>query len=235
MNKNFKMYAICWFIVLALFNAICFITPNEIDGFSKFGGAFWGSYIMVTIAFIGQLICAYIGFKAENLKKLFFNMPYITISYAALILTIIVNAIFMAVPDLPNYVAIIVSLIILGFTAINIIMAKATSEEIINTDEKIKTKTNFIKISTMNVKNLVDSTNDRVVKSELEKAYDALSYSDPMSSDELKVEEAKITLKIDELANAIQSGNEDVDSIKKLVSEFLTLISQRNNKCKLLK
>ena len=78
MKKTFNYYSICWLISLAVFNVIAFVTPNEIAGISKFTGAFWVGYIFITLAFIGQLGCAYNAFKAENLKKLFYNIPLIS-------------------------------------------------------------------------------------------------------------------------------------------------------------
>ena len=124
MNKNFKLYIICWAILLALFNVICFVTPNEAAGLNKFGGAFWIGYIFITAAFIGQLVCAYIAFKAENLKKLFYNLPLITLSYTGLILTLIFGGLAMAIPNLPVWVGAVTCLLILGFNAIAIIKAK---------------------------------------------------------------------------------------------------------------
>lgn len=40
MKSKFKMYVIVWAAVVVLFNVIVFITPNEVAGMSKFGGAF---------------------------------------------------------------------------------------------------------------------------------------------------------------------------------------------------
>ena len=74
MNKKFKYYALIWVILLAVFNVICFVTPNEAYGMNKFGGAFWSGYIFITIAFIGQLICAFIALKTEDKTKLFLNI-----------------------------------------------------------------------------------------------------------------------------------------------------------------
>lgn len=44
MKSKFKMYVIVWVAVVVLFNVIVFITPNEVAGMSKFGGAFWVGY-----------------------------------------------------------------------------------------------------------------------------------------------------------------------------------------------
>ena len=75
MNKRFRTYAVIWAILFALVNAICFVAPNELAEANKFVGAFWTGYIFITLAFIGQLACAYIAFKVKNLKKLFYAPP----------------------------------------------------------------------------------------------------------------------------------------------------------------
>ena len=95
MKKNFKYFAVIWAILLALFNVICFVTPDEMNGMSKFGGAFWVGYIFITIAFVGQLICAFIAFKAENIEKMFYNVPLISLSFIGLIVMAVVGALTM--------------------------------------------------------------------------------------------------------------------------------------------
>ena len=82
MKKTFGFFSIIWAIFLALFNVIVFVTPNEAGGMTKFGGAFWVGYIFITIAFIGQLVCAFFAFKPSDKQKVFYNIPLVTISYA---------------------------------------------------------------------------------------------------------------------------------------------------------
>ena len=250
MSKYFKYYAVCWCIAFVIFSVIYFVVPMkaEIGGIIKVEQNIMGSYIMIAITFIGQLICAYIAFRAKTLKKMFFNLSYITLSYAALILTIGINIKCRMTIGLPSYVPIIISLVILAFLVVNVIQVKVVSDMILETDEKVKTKTAFIKTTTLNVKGLIDNANDTVVKNELEKVYEAIKYSDPMSSVDLYDEETKISTKISELSDILndESGEnveeikkiekvEKIDNIKGLVKEILSLINARNNKCKLLK
>ena len=89
MKKTFGFFAIIWALFLALFNVIVFVTPNEAGGMTKFGGAFWVGYIFITIAFIGQLVCAFFAFKPSDKQKVFYNIPLVTISYAGLIVMLI--------------------------------------------------------------------------------------------------------------------------------------------------
>lgn len=233
MKKNFKLYVICWAILLAVFNVICFVTPSQVAGMSKFGGAFWSGYVFITLAFIGQLVCAYIAFKADNLKKLFYSLPLITISYSGLILTVVVGAACMAIPNLPNWVGIIVCLLILAFNAIAVVKATAAAELVSEIDDKVKAQTQFIKMAAVDAQNITNRAQSAAAKAECKKVYEALRYSDPMSTPALEAEEAKISAALGELAAAVSAG--DDEKVTAAANELILLVKERNNKCKALK
>ena len=236
MKKTFKTYAVLWLILLAVFNVVCFVTPSEtvINGvaYEKFGGAFWTGYIFITLAFIGQLVCAWFAFKAENLKKLFYNLPLISISYTGLILTIVLGAICMAIPNLPNWVGIIVCILVLAFTAMSVIKASAASDVVEKIDNNVKAQTLFIKSLTVDAESLLSRAGTPDAKGACKKVYEAVRYSDPMSNVALAGLESQITLKFNEFSNAVTGGAEDIGS---LADELVVLIGDRNKKCKLLK
>lgn len=232
MNKKFKYYAIVWAILLAVFNVICFVTPGEAAGMSKFGGAFWAGYIFITIAFIGQLVCAYIALKTDDKTKLFYNIPIIRVSYTGLILTLVFGALCMAIPNLPNWVGIIVCLLVLAFTAIAVIKAKAAADVVENIDAKVKAKTIFVKTLTVDAENLFARATTPEAKDACKKVFEAVRYSDPMSNDALAGVESQITLKFNEFSNAMAGGAENIAALS---DELVVLIGDRNKKCKLLK
>ena len=232
MKKNFKLYIICWAILLALFNIICLVTPNETAGLSKFGGAFWIEYIFITAAFIGQLVCAYIAFKAENLKKLFYNLPLITLSYTGLVLTLIFGGAAMAIPNLPGWVGAVTCLLILGFNAIAIIKAKAAAELVESVDKKINRQTGFIKNLTAEAESLVLHAKSDEVRTECKMVYEAARYSDPMSNIRLADIEEKITAEMQQLCEAV--ANHDSEIAAAVACELIALIEDRNEKCKFI-
>lgn len=231
MNKKFKYYAIIWAILLAVFNVICFVTPSEAAGMSKFGGAFWSGYIFITLAFIGQLVCAYMAFKADSLKKLFYNLPIITISYTGLILTIIFGALCMAIPNLPNWAGIIVCLLVLAFTAIAVIKAKAASDVVENVDNKVKAQTLFVKSLTVDADSLLSHATTPAAKDACKKVYEALRYSDPMSSEALGEAEAELAEKYKSFEAAVNADQ----NISDAAGSLLETLAKRNRMCKLLK
>lgn len=233
MKKSFKAYVVIWAIFLAVFNVICFVTPGEAAGMSKFGGAFWIGYIFIMLAFIGQLVCAVMAFKEKSTQKFFYKLPLITVSYTGLVLTVIVGAVCMAIPNLPNWVGIIACLLVLAFNAVAVIKANAAAGIVSDIDDKVKTQTAFVKISTVETQNILNRAKTEKVKAECKKVYEAIRYSDPMSSPALAEEEAEISAKIRNLKSAVISG-EDETAIS-TAEELVLLIGERNNKCKLLK
>lgn len=230
MKKTIKFYTTIWAICLLLFNALAFVTPNEIADVSKFDGAFWVGYIFITIAFVGQLICAYIAFKAENLKTLFYNIPLISISYVGLVVMLVVGGLTMAIPGMPNWLGVIVCLAVLGFTAISVIKAGFAAEIVSDIDDKIATETAFIKTMTVEAQNLVNRTNASMLKKQCKKVCDAFRYSDPMSSVALADIEQRIKEEFDVLTDAVIA--DDLTATESGTKELLKLIDERNIKCK---
>ena len=233
MKKSIGVYSIIWAICVAVFNVIVFITPNEIAGVSKFSGSFWVGYIFITIAFVGQLVCAFIALKAKNLKKLFYHIPLFSISYVGLIAMLIAGSIFMAIPVLPEWVGIIVCVIILAINIIAIISAKSAAEIVSGIDEKVRVQTFFVKELTIEAQGLMNSAKSDDLRAETKKVYEAIRYSDPVSNAALVEINAQIKRQFNAFANAVAS--EDDELAKEAANALVEMVELRNQKCKLLK
>ena len=233
MKKSISVYSIIWAICLAVFNVIVFVTPNKIGEVSKFSGSFWVGYIFITVAFVGQLICAFFAFKAKNLKKFFYNIPLISISYGGLVAMLIVGSIFMTIPVLPEWIAIIICVIIFAFNAIAIIKATAAADIVSGIDEKIKTQTFFIKSISGDAQSLVGAAKTEALRAEAKKVYEEIRYSDPMANDALAELDNQIERQFNSFSDAVNS--EDLEVATELASSLIEMINRRNQKCKLLK
>ena len=122
---------------------------------------------------------------------------------------------------------------ILAFTGISVLKANAAAEIVNEVGEKVKEKTQFIKLTTVDAQNLMNSAKSESVKSACKKVYEALRYSDPMWSGALVREEAEIADKMAELSSAVVSDN--ANSAESISNEITALVKARNNKCKALK
>ena len=141
---------------------------------------------------------------------------------------LVVGALAMTIPDLPNWIGIIVCLIVLAFTAIAVISAKAAGTIVSNIDEKVKTNTAFIKEMTVETQNLMNRANAPKLKEYCKKVYEAVRYSDPVSTPELSDIEERIKEEFDALTDAIIT--DDLNATETLCREIITLIQERNGK-----
>lgn len=234
MKKNFKFYALIWVIMLAAFNAVVFLVRPIIPGYViNYDARFWIAWGFILAAFIGNLVCAYFAFKAENLKKMFYNLPLITVSWSALIAMLVIGCILMLIPNCPAWIASIVCILVLAGNAIAVIKVLWAADTVNKVDEKVKTQTSFIKNLTVDAEGLLARAKSDAVKSECNKVYEAVRYSVPMSNDALNVIEEKITVKMDELGTAVVS--DDAMKVKEISDEIVVLVGDRNKRCKVLK
>ena len=234
MKKNFGFYALIWAILIAAFNAVVFLARPVIPGATvEYDARFWIAWVFIIAAFIGNLICAFFAFKAQNLKKMFHNLPLITVSWSALIIMLVAGCVLMLIPNCPAWIAAIVCILILAFNAIAVVKAVWAADTVEKVDEKVKTQTSFIKNLTIDAESILARAKSDAVKAECKKVYEAVRYSDPMSNEALSVIEAKITVKMDELATAV--GADDCIKSKEIADELVTIIGDRNRKCKAIK
>ena len=233
MRKYFKFYFIVWLILLGVFNAICFIIPEKIGNVSTFDGAFWVGYIFITAAFVGQLACAYLTFKETNLQKFFYKIPLIDISYIGLIIMVFIGILTMTISSFPNWLGVLICLLILAFTAVAITKAYAASAIVGDIDEKIKVQTEFIKTMTMITEHIVSSAKSDIAKAECKKVYEAIRYSDKMSNPKLVSDETAIADMIMDFKNVVDTDN--IDVIRDVAFKILFAVKERNLKCRLSK
>ena len=233
MKKNFKSYALIWMIFLVVFNAIVFLVRPIIPGYKiRYDLRFWIAWLFMMVAFIGNLLCAHKAFQVENLEKLFYRVPLITISYTGLVVMLVLGSVLMLIPNCSAWIAAIVCVAIVAFTAVAVVKADWAGEAVSATHEEVKAQTLFIKSLTVDAEGLFARATTPEAKAACNKVYEAIRYSDPMSNDALAGVEGQITLKFNEFSNAVTSG---ADNIEALANELVILVGDRNMKCKLLK
>ena len=230
-NNNFKSYALIWIIYLLIFNVVVFFVKPVIPGYTiSYDSRFWIAWSFIIIAFIINLFCASITFKQDNLKKLFYNLPLITISKTGLIVTLVLGIILMLIPDCPYWISVIVCFTICGLTLIAVNKANWSSNIVEDIDKKIENNTSFIKSLTSDAEILLANAKSEEAKNLCNKVYEAIRYSDPMSNNELSSVESQIKTKFDEFSNAVASS--DIELVKTCADETIALINARNRKCK---
>lgn len=231
--KKFGFYSVGWLLFLGLFNVVTFVTPNEYAGISKFNASFWVAYAFITVAFIGQLACAYYIFNVKKTLKPFYSIPVLTASIVSLVIITLVGCLFMAIIPLPSWIGIVVCSIVLVLNIVYVGKSVVAVELVENIDKKVKVKTIFIKLLTADAETLVTKAEGEELEAIAHKVYEAIRYSDPMSDDALASVEDKITVKFNELSEAFD--NKDVALAESCSKQLLIYITERNSKCRVLK
>ena len=232
MKKNFKSYALIWAIFLVAFNIIVFLVRPIIPGYEiHYDLRFWIAWLFVMAAFVGNLLCANKAFQAENLEKLFYKVPLISVSYRGLIGMLVLGGALMLIPNCPAWIAAVVCVAIAAFTAVAVVKADWAGEAVSATNEKVKAQTQFIKLLTADAETLLGKAKTPDAKIAAKKVYEALRYSDPMSSEALGEIEAELAEKFRALEAAVTSGTDSEPAAE----DFLTTLEKRNRLCKEVK
>lgn len=228
-NKNLRIYAAIWAICLALFNVAAFVAPSEIGGASKFGVSFWVAYGVITAAFIGHLLSAVFAFRADRPVRFFYRIPLLTVSGAGIVLTLIAGGVFVALPALPDWIGIIVCAALLAFDAIAVLKASAAAQIVGTLDETVAKQTRRMRDLTDRAEGILRDASEET-RETAQKVYDALRFSDPVSSDATADADASVTRQLAEFADAVREN--DAELSRQLADALLVLIEERNRICK---
>lgn len=233
MKSMLRHSIIIWFLIVIVFNVIVFAVPRTIAGVDRFTDSFWVGYVAIMIMLIAQLGIVWLTFKEENLTKLFYNFSLVRISILGMIAMGIAGMICMLIPVLPVWVGIIICLLVLISNVIALVSAHVAVSTVEEIDKKSKGKTFFIQSLTLDVEMLKEKATIPEITNEIKTLYDTVRYSDPMSDDDLVPIESQITLLMSELSEGVEK--EDIDVVKKRVTDISILLSERNKRCKILK
>ena len=237
MKKAFRLYLIAWAIMFVLFNVVVIALPKEVTigniVYTKLGGLSWITLILFELCFVGHLVCTWFACKQNKLTGTFYRLPLIRLSYACVIVTLVLGCLTMAIPNLPSWVPLIVALLVMAIYVFSILKAAAAAEIVEGIDEKVKVQTAFIKTLTVDAQTLLSRAKSEPVKAACKKVYEAVRYSDPMTSDALADVESRIRTEFDAFTDAVISDNADAATAS--ADELLTLIKERNSRCKMEK
>ena len=237
MKKAFRIYLIAWAIMFVLFNIVVIALPKEttVAGitYTKLGGLSWIVLILFELCFIGHLICTWFALKQNKLTGTFYRLPLIWLSYACVIVTLVLGCIAMAIPNLPSWIPLVVVFLILVIYVMSVLKATVAATVVEGIDEKVKERTAFIKKLTVDAQTLLSRAKSEPVKIACKKVFEAVRYSDPMSADVLSDVESRICTEFDTLTNAVLLDNAEATTAS--ADELLILLTERSSRCKMEK
>lgn len=228
MKKGYGIALLILGIILVVYNVIVFVLPIPKTP------DFWVAYVFSTVAILLQVGIDYVAFKNDNrLKSIFLGLPIANIGSIYLALQLVWGAILMAVPIIPTGIAVVISVVLLGWCLVSVIMTSTARDVVTAVDTRIREKTSFIRLNQVAVEMLIGQTDNAALKQQLTDLRDKIRYSDPMSDASLGKLESQIEVRISDLKDAVDSG--DIAGATAQVTRLGDLILERNKLCKALK
>ena len=222
MKKNSTKGYVILGILFVLISIIAFAVPTVKTA------TFWIAYVFTAAAFAAQIgIWKTALGKEGTLKSKFLGFPVVHIGIVYTVIQVIAFAVFMFVPTLPTWSAIVVCSIIAGVSAVCMISADAGRNEIERVEAKVQKKVFYIRELQADIELLADNETNADVKTALTQLAEKIRFSDPMSSEQLVDLENKISIKAAELKTA--------SSKLEIITELNSLLDKRSKKCKILK
>ena len=222
MKKNSTKGYVILGILFVLVSVIAFAVPTVKTT------TFWIAYVFTAAAFAAQIgIWKTALGKEGTLKSKFLGFPVVHIGIVYAAIQVIAFAVFMFVPTLPAWSAIVVCSVIASVSAVCMISADAGRNEIERVEAKVQKNVFYIRELQADIELLADNESDAAVKTALTQLAEKIRYSDPMSNEQLADLENKISTKVAELKTAPNKAE--------IITELNSLLDERNKKCKILK
>ena len=231
MNKKNKsiiaVYGILAFIYLIAFVIIPF--PKN--------AASWISFVFTLVSFVLSLgVTLYVFGKDDEITSKFYGFPIFKIAYMYPLIQFVVGlfiCIVAAFVAVPYWIALILSLIILGASAIGVIATDNARDIVEQAEAESERVTKATKMFNLNIASVLDLCTEPSVKIELEKLAESFRFSDPVSSDATEDIESTIMEKLENLKISISSSDSDENIAK--ITELKNLLAERNRICKMNK
>lgn len=221
MKKNSTKGYVILGILFTLVSIIAFAVPTLKTA------TFWIAYVFTAAAFAAQIIIWRTALGKEALKSKFLGFPVVHIGIVYAIIQTVAFAVFLFAPTLPVWSAIVVCSIIAGVSAVCMISTDAGLNKIERVEAEVQEKVFFIRELQADIELIATTETDADTKAELTRLAEKISFSDPMSNEQLMDLENKISTKVLKLKTATNKVE--------IITELTLLLDERNKKCKILK
>jgi len=227
-NKKSKSLIAVYAIVAVIYMLFFLLIPFEKNAAS------WISFAFTVVSFVVSFGITMLAFKdGETLVSRVYGYPIFRIGMIYMLLQLGAGALICIVAafvDVPYWVALLLSVLLLGGVAIGVVATDNIKEIVENEDERVRVATKAITTFNIDMAGILDSCDNVNVKKELEGLVEAFRYSDPMSSDATAQLEDELVAEVDSLKMFVLEN--DTDKILAQIKMVKNKLNERNRVCK---
>ena len=229
MKKNVGRGIAVLVILLVVFSVISFVIPFEKTT------VFWIAYLCGVVATLLQAYFFRSAFGgSESAKSKFYGFPIARVGVIYLAVQMIVSLAEIALARfLPVWTVIILNVLILAAALIGCITVEAARDEVVRQDTNRKVAVSSMRELQSVSAALADQCTNPEMKKTITQLAEELRYSDPVTSEKTKDYEARMKEMLEKLQQLVRAGQ--TEEGKKLCSQLLVLLKERNRACSLNK
>ena len=225
MKKTNVLWIVLDLILLIIFNVIFFVS-----GGVKHNVSVWVSYGFIHFAYFMLLLTP--RFIRRGKSSAIFGFSLYSISATYFLIEFVTGITFILVSPESYNIALLVQLCIAGLYGIILISYIIANEHTADTEEKRQYQIAYVKDASAKLEGLLENISNKEAKKKVERVYDVI-YSSPVKShSNLAQIEERIIQSINELENAVSTGNKD--AIISLANSLLGAANERNIRLKTL-
>ena len=226
-NKRIKSILLVYAIAMLVYIVLVTVMP-----FSK-PAASWVVFAFTILSFaLGAAISIYAFDKGDTLVSKFYAYPVFRIGFLYTIVHIVTSVLIFTVGafvNLPYWVGLSVSIMLLGIALIGVIVTDNARDYVEEIDTKTIISTGTLMRFNIDVADILDGCNIPEVYEPLKKLNEKFKYSDRVSSSATEEKEEEIKQEIEKLKNII--NNESTENIIDEIKLISNLLSSRNRIC----
>lgn len=211
-------------VCMVVYNICVFlITENHTSGF-------WVTYGFTMVAMIIELAVPFVLRADRDVKKdAFFAISPVDITSLYCLVQLLVGIILM-VMGAGVKLAVVVQIVILGVYLVTVLLTTIGTSHASDRGSQIKSATATIKSTIDKAESIYKTEHDEDKKAILKKLYEAIRYSDPVSStDEVRALDSSIKAKVLQIAASVQ--DKSPEELTQDVDRVLDTIQERNILC----
>lgn len=227
MSKKQTSVIAVYSIIFVLFNIVFFVVP-----FTKNASSWvcWGFSLLSVL--LGGGVTLYAFIKGDGLKSKIYGFPIFRMGAVYTAVQLIFSVVMFIVGtfiEVPAWISIVVSTLVLGICGIGFIGADNARDIVEEQVQNVESTTRQMKWFRVNADGIVDLCTDIELKKQVAKLADDLKYSDLVSSEETVQTEKQINEGIAQLRSLAVS---DPAAAKSKTAELTVLLADRNRICR---
>lgn len=230
-NKRKKSAVAIYIIAAIVYTLLVTVIP-----FPKPAGSWLMFAFSLISLFFGAFVSLYAFSKEETLISKFYGYPVFRIGFIYTTLQIILSIVVFTIGayvNVPYWVGMIISVLLLGMAAIGIISADNSRDYIEEIDIKTVSSVMNTKKFNNDIADIMDLCKNDTIREPLQKLVTKFKYSDPVSSNATKEKENQIKAEIENLKVIINS--ESTEIVLEKINTISNLLSSRNRICEVNK